>query len=216
LQQVEGRFLAAYAKLLARTSRLVTSGDQYLDQALATGRPLLFAVWHGQTHLLYPLIRGRIDLSRMVLMVVDDDRRHVLESFARAIKLDPYPIGKADNSMAGARNMIHLVRLLQDGRSSYITPDGPDGPARVAKPGVAFLASRAGALVLPIASHSPGAYHLRRWDRYALPLPFGRIYVAMRPPMSLDRGGDEPAFLQKLEHELDAALELAEAMLKRS
>lgn len=172
---------------------------------------MLFAVWHGQTHLVYPLIRGRIDLHRMVLMVVDDDRRHVLESFSRAIDVTPFPIGIADQSIAGARNMLRLVRLLRDGRYSYITPDGPDGPPRVAKPGVAFLASRAGALVLPIGSYSAGAYRLRRWDRYALPLPFSRIRVAIRPALSLARDDDPERFLAQLSRELNAAMQTVES-----
>lgn len=178
------------------------------------GRPLLFAAWHGQTHLLYPLIRGRVDLQRTVLMVVDDSRRHVLASFARAIDVQPYPIGITDQSIAGARNMLQLVRLLRQGRYrySYITPDGPDGPARVAKPGAAFLAARAGALVLPLGSHTPWAYRLRRWDRYALPLPFSRIWVAARPALTLDRGDDPAPFSATLERELNQALQLAESM----
>lgn len=204
--------MAAYAKLVSRTAPVSTVGDANLSAALAAQRPLLFAVWHGQTHLLYPLIRGRLDLRRVVLMVVDDDRRHVLESFARAIDVQPFPIGLADQSISGARNLLELVRLLREGRYSYITPDGPDGPARVAKPGVAFLAARAGALVLPMGSYSPGAYRLRRWDRYALPLPFRPIWVAVRPALTLDRNGDASQFLNELEGELNEAMRLAEAM----
>lgn len=194
--------------------RLTLIGERHLVQALSDGRPLLFAVWHGQTHLVYPLIRGRVDLRRLVLMVVDDARRHVLASFARAIQVQPYPIGIADQSIAGARNMLELVRLLRRGdyRYSYITPDGPDGPARVAKPGAAFLAARAGALVLPIGSHTPWAYRLRRWDRYALPLPFSPIWVAVRPALTLERGADPAPFSAALEQELNQTMALAEAM----
>lgn len=185
-------------------------GEQHLERALAAGRPLLFTAWHGQTHLLYPLIRSRLDLQRFVLMVVDDSRHQVLASFARAIDVQPYSIGIADESIAGARNTLELVRLIRQGRYSYITPDGPDGPARAAKPGVAFLAARAGALVLPTGSHSPGAYRMRRWDRYALPLPFARIRVAIRPALELARSGDQPAFLRELTGQLDQALQMAE------
>lgn len=150
----------------------------------------------------------------MVLMVVDDARRHVLASFARSIDVQPYPIGTSDQSIAGARNMLELVRLLRQGRYrySYITPDGPDGPARVAKPGASFLAARADALVLPIGSYAPWAYRLRRWDRYALPLPFSRIWVAVRPALTLDRGADADPFLSELQVELNEAMRLAEAM----
>lgn len=203
--------MAAYAKLLARTARVSIHGEHHLQRAISAGRPLLFAAWHGQSHLVYPLIRGWFDLRRIVLMVVDDHRRHVLDSFARAIHVQPFPIGAAQDSIAGARNLLELLRLLREGRDSYITPDGPDGPARVAKPGVAFLAARAGALVLPIGCYSAGALRLRRWDRYALPLLFARIHIALQEPMSLSRNGDSARFLRDLATKLDTALWQAEA-----
>lgn len=202
--------LAWYARLLARTVRLTAKGERYLEEALQNERPLILAAWHGQSHLLYPLIRNRVDLSRLVLMVVDDDRRHVLASFARGIGGSPFPISGDDESMAGARNLIQMARLLRSGRFSYIVPDGPDGPARVAKPGIAFLAARAEANVIPFGAHSPGAYRVRRWDRYSLPIPFGRIRVVFRPPIQLASGEDTEAFLKVLSDEMTGAIVEAE------
>jgi lysophospholipid acyltransferase (LPLAT)-like uncharacterized protein len=214
IQRAEGRFLAGYAGLLGRTARVSIQGIENLDRALAGGGPAICAVWHGQSHLVYPIIRRQMDLKRMVLMVVDDDRKHVLESFARGIGAHPFPIGGNDQSIAGARNMIQLVRLLREGRFSYITPDGPDGPPGVAKPGVAFLAARANARVIPLGAHSPGAYRLRRWDRYALPLPFARIRIVVRPPLTLRKGEDSDRFLKVLSEEMTTALLIAEGKIE--
>lgn len=210
IQRAEGKLLAGYAGLIGRTARLRIHGKQYLDQALAGGGPTIYSVWHGQSHLVYPVIRERMDVKRMVLMVVDDDRKHVLESFARGIGADPFPIGPYDQSISGARNLIRLVRLMRDGRFSYITPDGPDGPARVAKPGVAFLAARAQARVIPLGAFSPLAYRLRRWDRYSLPLPFAPIHIVIRSPMEIGPDEDSSEFLRHLSEEMTLALTMAE------
>jgi lysophospholipid acyltransferase (LPLAT)-like uncharacterized protein len=210
VQRAEGRFLAGYAGLIARTARLSIRGIENLNQALSGDEPTIYSVWHGQSHLVYPVIRNRMDVKRMVVMVVDDERRYVLESFARGIGAQPFPIGPYDPSIAGARNLIRLVRLLRDGRFSYITPDGPDGPGGVAKPGVAFLAARAGAQVIPLGADSPLAYRLRRWDRYSLPLPFARIHVVIRPPLTLARSEDSERFLEALSREMTTALNMAE------
>jgi len=209
LDQAAGLGLGLYARLLGATVRVRTAGEQHLQQALGSGRPVIFAGWHGQTHLLYPLMHGRLDFSRMVMMVVGDERVDVLSRFARTIGVEPFPVAREDESMSGARNFLRLVQLLRDGRYSYMTPDGPDGPPRVAKPGVAFLAERAGALLVALGAFTRTCYRLRRWDRYALPLPFSRVYASIRPPLSARRGDDHQRLLAALAVELDASIEEA-------
>jgi hypothetical protein len=204
-----GLVLGYYARLLGASVRQVVIGGEHLDQALASGRSIVFASWHGQTHLLYPLIHGRLDMSKMVMMVVGDARAGVLQRFAKTVGIAAYPVASEDQSMAGARNFLRLAQLLRDGRYSFMTPDGPNGPARVAKEGVAFLAERAEALVMALGGFGRYCHRIRRWDRYALPLPFSRVYASVRPPITLARGGDREQFLRALSIELDAAVQEA-------
>jgi lysophospholipid acyltransferase (LPLAT)-like uncharacterized protein len=204
-----GLVLGHYARLLGASLRQQVIGGEHLDQALASGRSIVFASWHGQTHLLYPLIHGRLDMSKMVMMVVGDARAGVLQRFAKTVGIAAYPVASEDQSMAGARNFLRLAQLLREGRYSFMTPDGPNGPARVAKEGVAFLAERAEALVVALGGFGRYCYRIRRWDRYALPLPFSRIFASVRPPITLARGGDREEFLRALSIELDAAVEEA-------
>jgi len=201
-----GLVLGHYARLLGASVRQEVIGGEHLDQALASGRSIVFASWHGQTHLLYPLIHGRLDMSKMVMMVVGDARAGVLQRFAKSVRIATYPVAQEDQTMAGARNFLRLAQLLRDGRYSFMTPDGPDGPARVAKEGVAFLAERAEALVVALGGYGRYCYRIRRWDRYALPLPFSRVYASVRPPVTLERGGDRELFLRDLSVEMDAAV----------
>ena len=204
-----GLVLGHYARLLGASVRQQVIGGEHLEQALASGRSIVFASWHGQTHLLYPLIHGRLDMSKMVMMVVGDARAGVLQRFAKSVRIATYPVAREDQSMAGARNFLRLAQLLRDGRYTFMTPDGPNGPARVAKEGVAFLAERAEALVVALGGFGRYCYRIRRWDRYALPLPFSRVFVSVRPPITLARGGDREQFLRALSIELNAAVEEA-------
>jgi hypothetical protein len=208
---VAGLGLGLYARLLAATVHFELDGEQYLAAARASGRPLLLAAWHGQTHLLYPLIRGWIDPSRLVMMVVGDERAAVLRQFARTVAIPAYPVSMDDLSMSGARNLMRLIQRLRQGADSYMTPDGPDGPSRQAKAGTIFLAQRAEALLVPIGAYGRPAFHLRRWDRYALPLPFSRVTAVVRPPFVAERGTRTADLLQRLSREMNQAQELARA-----
>ncbi|MGH2489526.1 MAG: hypothetical protein ACRDFR_07915, partial [Candidatus Limnocylindria bacterium] len=85
-----------------------------------------------------------------------------------------------------------LGELGASGYSPVVTPDGPWGPYRVAKPGALIVARHAGLPILPLAVRArPGLRLTRRWDRQLLPLPFSRldlvageaIPVAQRAPL---------------------------------
>ena len=215
IHRIEGLLLALYARIINRTAPLTIESWEHVTQAIAADRPILFAAWHGQQHLLLALAETHLDTSKFVFIVVGDHRQQVLESFTARIGATSIPISMDDNSFAGARNLIELINELRKGRYSLIAPDGPDGPPRIPKRGTAFIAIRAQALIIPFAAYSPFAYRLRRWDRYSLPLPFTRIYCSVRPPISVSRDTDLDLLLEQVTREINAANEQAEAMAKR-
>ncbi len=210
LQPAAGFALGLYARLLGATARLQLLGEEHLLAAQSGGRPLIYASWHGQTHLLYPLIPRRIDASKIVMMVVGDERAGVLQQFARTVGIASYPVATADQSMSGARNLMRLIQRMRQGSDSYMTPDGPDGPARQAKDGVIFLAQRAEAMIVPLGAYSRSCYRLRRWDRYALPLPFSRVYAAVQPGIPAAANEDPELLRETLSSALDAAVVAAQ------
>jgi lysophospholipid acyltransferase (LPLAT)-like uncharacterized protein len=201
--------LAAYAQMLNRTARFICQGESNLDSALAAGRPVMLASWHGQAHMILPYLISKIDVRRAVVMVVGDARGEVLASFTRKIGGRPLAISGEDQSMGSPRRLLQLVRDLRRMGLAYIHPDGPDGPARVAKPGVAFVAAMVEALVVPIGAWTPSCYHLRRWDRYALPLPYSRIHLVFGESVAFNRQVERMDALQKLSRAMDLAQDWA-------
>jgi hypothetical protein len=66
--------------------------------------------------------------------------------------------------------------------------DGPRGPRGVVKSGVVYLASRAGAALIPMSSACVRAWRFRTtWDGFALPRPFSRVVVAAGDPLVVPR-----------------------------
>ena len=66
-----------------------------------------------------------------------------------------------------------------------IVPDGPRGPDREFKPGAVRLAAETGAVLVPFAFTATRRRILRSWDRFLLPLPFGRITAAYGEPVEI-------------------------------
>ena len=205
-QQLGGLILAFYAELLWKTCKIEIEGWELVEDIQTGETPFIVAAWHGQTHLLYPTFKGRLDLSRLAMPVVDDRRQAVLKVFARVVGAQTFPMISSDTTLAGARGMVALMQALKTGKFGYIAPDGPDGPPRVAKEGIAFLAARLNAWLLPIGAFCRVCLHIRRWDRYSLPLPFSRIRVVFGQPIRASRDMDRGQLLQELSQLMNSAL----------
>lgn len=107
-------------------------------------RQYILAFWH--QHLLLMLhARYRKPISALVSQSKDG------EIIARVF--DHYGVASARGSSTrgGHSAMRDMIRLARAGENLAITPDGPRGPARIAKDGVIVAAQATGLPILPVA-----------------------------------------------------------------
>ena len=164
-----GFFLALYDLILIRTTFMSVHGLEALEKARATGKPIILAAWHGQDHLLLGFISRYFDINNFVLIVDGDRYQQVLSTYVHVLGFQPVPINIRDSSMGAAKSVLQVVRELQHEKNTLIVPDGPEGPAREPKGGIAAIAIRAGAVILPIALHTDFAIRLKRWTESMTP-----------------------------------------------
>ena len=98
-----------------------------------------------------------------------------------------------------------MERAFLAGHNCAFTADGPRGPAFVAKPGAAQLATRLNTDVGAFYVLPQRAWQLRSWDRFLIPKPFSRVLVTWSA-----RVPGDPAAVQTA---LDRSVQLAEAAL---
>jgi lysophospholipid acyltransferase (LPLAT)-like uncharacterized protein len=216
IASLQGWGLALYARLLHATCPSTFDGWEHLQVALDSQRPVIASSWHGQAHLFYGAFASRVDLSQCLMPIAGDDREDVLYYFGKYLKTYTLPISGEDKSMGTAQSLRALIQAIKQGTITYMSPDGPDGPARVAKPGIALLARQAEALIVPLSGAARYARHINRWDQYTLPLPFDRIYVSIRPPIEINRGAKRQAILEQVSEEMNRADARAREMAQGS
>ena len=82
---------------------------------------------------------------------------------------------KGGQQKGGLEAMRQMARHLQDGGAICVTPDGPRGPRMRFKRGPVQLAKLAHAQLFPLAwATSNRIVFDKSWDKFMLPLPFGR------------------------------------------
>jgi len=89
--------------------------------------------------------------------------------------------GSSSQGALGA--LRQLESALHQGCYLGWTLDGPKGPRRCAKAGVAYVSARTGMTVVPNAYAVSRAWRLPSWDRFLIPKPFSRIICAFGPPI---------------------------------
>ncbi len=169
--------MAAYVRLLVRTCRF--RGD-------LTRSAALLAFWH-EANLtgMAAALHWRGD-QRHASFSTRGFRGVVISSLLERLGILAVPLPREEDRAAGLSLSLVLARLAQDGYSLAVTPDGPFGPYRVAKPGALFIARASGLPLLPLAPGARPALRLPRWDRHIVPLPFASLWVHSGEPISLD------------------------------
>ncbi|MCA3243745.1 MAG: DUF374 domain-containing protein [Alphaproteobacteria bacterium] len=169
--------LAAYGRLVFATARVRVVGP--IPSALRQG-PVLLALWHQHIFAVPLLAKPNRPHPLVGLMSPSADGRLTRQVAKR------YGIGAAvgSSSRQGVAGARELVRLAKQGHSLFLTPDGPRGPARVAKNGATELARLTGLPLIPCALT---AVHpkltFRSWDTFWLPLPFARFTLRYGPAL---------------------------------
>ena len=90
---------------------------------------------------------------------------------------------RGSSSRGGSDALEELEKALELVPEVGWTLDGPRGPRRVAKPGIAILAARAGISITLNAYAMSRCWRLNSWDRFPIPKPFGHIICAFAPPI---------------------------------
>jgi hypothetical protein len=189
----------ALIRLLAMTWRVRIENDAEMRAARASGRRVIFTLWHGE---LLPLLWHHRDQG--IAVVISEHRDG--EIIARIAERLGYATVRGSTSRGGGRALIGLMRALESGLDGAVTPDGPRGPAHEFAPGAAIASQRTGVPLLFVRASASRAWRLKSWDRFLVPKPFARVRVTYGPLTNVEAASPREAAEQspRLQALLDA------------
>ena len=163
--------IARYIRLVELTSRWTLLDTEAMQEMTARGEPFIAAFWHGRM-VLMPGTWRRIGSGRAMRMLISMHRDGV--TISKVIAHLGIETIAGSTSRGGTGALHALIRTLRAGGPVGITPDGPRGPRMRASPGLATVASRMSVPVFAVSFSATRRKLFRSWDRFLLPLPFGR------------------------------------------
>jgi lysophospholipid acyltransferase (LPLAT)-like uncharacterized protein len=203
---------ASLVRALGMTLRLTVAGTEAVGRHWAPGRPVIYAVWHGQI-LMVPWLNERLCKShgaRPATVLVSRSRDgEIVAQYLRSFGLDSV---RGSTSRGGREAGRALVAAVRQGRDIAVVPDGPRGPRGQLQPGVVTLAALTGAPIVPLAVAARPALRLRSWDAFIVPWPFARCAAVFGPPLRVARDADRARAVKDVAARLDDATAAAERL----
>lgn len=211
---VIGWLIAAYMVMIKYTTRWELEQFENIAPLIESREGFIAMTWHSRFLMLnsawkknYALPHVLISRSRDGAIVAQTTRFLGLRSIRGSSKKRG-----SDRVKGGAKASMEIVSALERGGCIVITPDGPRGPRQRVGDGPLRLARLTGAKIVPCIFSISRRKQFDSWDKFILPLPFGRGKIIWGSPVSLPENVDEELVeLQRLAIECEMNTLLAEA-----
>lgn len=131
-------------RALGRSMRIETRGHEHVDRLYREGKRVIIAFWHARQLMMPLTYRGT---GAHILISQHQDG----EIIARVVERFGFRAVRGSSTRGGVEALRELIRLARSGVDLVVTPDGPKGPAQVAKMGVIQLARVSKLPIIPLA-----------------------------------------------------------------
>jgi lysophospholipid acyltransferase (LPLAT)-like uncharacterized protein len=178
LKRGVARILSWWIRFVFITGRWSILRQDIPESYHRQGRPFIICFWHNR--LVMAPCAWVWDKPLFVLISLHPDAQLIssIVSF--------FGIGsvRGSPSQNGTTALMKMIRLLREGKSVGITPDGPRGPRYEVRAGIEVLARLAKADILPFTYAARRYRALRSWDMLRIAWPFTRGLFAWGEPIT--------------------------------
>ncbi len=211
MQALLGWLVGAYMLLVGLTTRWTDINRGAAERLWSSGGPVVICFWHGRallSHIGWALGRwGRARTQPVKVLISFSREGAVATSASRVVGAGVIrgSAAKGEKRKGGMEAAREMLRHLGAGGAVALAPDGPRGPRMRAQFGPVQLARHAGAPIIAFAWATRRYKVFNSWDRFVLPLPFGRGYYIWSDPIVVERGACSEALeiaRRNLEEEL--------------
>lgn len=176
--------IRAFLRLLLLTCRYKVTGGEHLLQSAKKGSSIIM-LWHDDLVLIGPSILKAAKGLTFCAFISNSKDGDIAAEYTTS-----YSIGRTirvphDSKDQALKMLISRLKMKRD--IAIITPDGPRGPSKEIKPGIAIAAKETDAAIIPFSWIADKYWELKTWDRMRIPKPFSTIQASFREPVYLDK-----------------------------
>lgn len=202
---IEGETLFWFHRIVGKMIRWQINGKPNLSLAQSSGKPILWTFWHEQMSPFVMFGDRFVGGEKFCIIRVGDERGDILGHLAKRLGGNSFAVDMQGNPVAAGRSVLRVIQAMKTGKQTLLAPDGPDGPPFEPKAGVAYLARKSEAVVIPVGAFARPLLRIPRWDQYQIPLPFSTIHMQIGEPIFASKRDKEEQLLIRITSALSKA-----------
>jgi len=193
VQITVGWLVAAYMQLVRYTTRWEIEREDVAAPIIENPQSFIGLTWHSRFMMLNA-VKTRVVQKPHLL--ISRSRDGAIVTHATHFLGMPTVRGSAKRAAhspakGGAKASRDMMKVLEGNNCMVITPDGPRGPRQRLGDGPIRLAKLAGVPILHAAFSVRNRKQFDSWDRFVLPLPFGRGKIVWGTPVTIPPDADD-------------------------
>lgn len=213
--------LAAYMVLIKYSTRWTVDRADVAAPVIGSGKGLIALTWHSRFLMLNSAWKKSFQPPHVL---ISRSRDGAVVSYTTkflglsTIRGSSRKVG-SQKAKGGSSALRNMSKALDDGGCIVMTPDGPRGPRQRLGDGPLRLAKMTGVPILPCTFAVKNRKTFKSWDRFVLPLPFGKGRIIWGTPVSVPADADNECIellRQQIEAEMNNFLNDADKSLGHS
>lgn len=204
-QYVIGRAIGFYLLFVGVTTRWTRVNQAAIEPFWRGEGKLVVCVWHGRFSLAFKLWNFSRGTPPPKFLISRSREGGLVTWVSRTIGVEVIrgSAPKKGQSKGGVEAARAMAAHIENGGLMGMTPDGPRGPRMHAKRAPVQLAKFAGASVMGLAWSTNHRVVFDSWDKFILPLPFGKGALIWGRAIPVPEDADA-ATLERIRLELEA------------
>lgn len=157
----------------------------FIDKSVYDDNTIL-AFWHGEILMLPMLYRKLRQHPNIYILSSNHFDGGLIAKMCECFGFESVRGSTGSGHKGGVRALMQLISGLRNGKDVGIAVDGPKGPYHHIADGVIMMAQKTGKRISVCRVVPSLRYEFGTWDRFSLPLPFGKICYYMGASFALD------------------------------
>jgi len=212
---IAGKTGAAMTRAVLATCRI----REYIEEPAwhphmgGRGRNFLLSTWH-ENLLVGAWYCGRLPYFHTLASPSRDGE--IITGCASSLGMTVLRGSSNDGGVRALKQIVDESRSKKRFRFGF-TPDGPRGPRREIKFGVAYVAAKSALPVVSLGIACENGWRAPSWDQLQIPKPFSKVQVVVTAPIWSPTNASREQmeqFSHKIANEMNRSQDLAESLLK--
>jgi lysophospholipid acyltransferase (LPLAT)-like uncharacterized protein len=182
-----------YVLLVWVTSRVNYQVPDSAKEILISKRSCIVSLWHAHIFIM-PYFMSRYGIFNAV---VSNHKDGIF--LAEYLKRYGHRIIFGSSNRQSLTAIRGVLKALRDGQRVAITPDGPRGPRYKVGGNIIAIANKTNLPILVLSVAYSRKIVLNTWDKFLIPLPFGRIYIEISSPIKVLKNNLEEVMISRAE-----------------